>query len=149
VRFGADPVLAANLAWTCSLAPGGTADPKQVVLLASTASNGRASYSGQRAEGAALYRAGKFQEAIERFTAALKLRKGPAPTVWLFLAMAHQRLKQPEEAKEWLEKARKRIEELRRQKPGEGGDKVPWKERLALTVLQREAEALVKEGKAD
>jgi WD40 repeat protein/tetratricopeptide (TPR) repeat protein len=148
VRFGADPVLAANLAWVCSLAEGGTANPEQVVLLASGASNGRASYLGQRAEGAALYRAGKFKEAIERFTAALERRKKPAPTVWLFLAMAHQRLKQPEEAKPWLAKARKRIEELKRHKPGEGENKAPWKERLALTLLQREAENLL-QGKSD
>jgi WD40 repeat protein/tetratricopeptide (TPR) repeat protein len=154
-RFGAEPGLAASLAWACSLAAGATADPEQVVLLASGASNGRASYLGQRAEGAALYRAGKFKEAIERFTAALKLREQPAPTVWLFLAMAHQRLNQPEEAKKWLDKANKRIKELRQEKPAQGGEKnalswntIPWQERLALPLLQREAERLLQEKPA-
>jgi hypothetical protein len=81
------------VAWTCSLAPGALADHEPVVLLASTASNGRQNYLCQRAEGAALYRAGKFQEAIDRFTHAMQLREQPAPSAWLFRAMAQQRLK--------------------------------------------------------
>jgi tetratricopeptide (TPR) repeat protein len=152
-----DPVLAASLAWTCSLAPGATADPDQVVRLANLAMaqdpNG---YLFQRALGAALYRAGQYQQAIERFTLALRLRKQPAPLVWLFLALAHQRLKHSEEAKKWLDKAREWIDQARRQKAYEGGynkapswDKIPWNERLALTVLQREAEALLKGAKED
>jgi WD40 repeat protein/tetratricopeptide (TPR) repeat protein len=156
VRWGTDPVLGATLAWTCSLAADATADPKQVVFLASTASNGRENYLCERAEGAALYRAGKFQKAIERFTRAMQLRKQPSPSTWLFLALAHQRLKHPEEAKKWLDKAREWIEQARRQKVGERGkDKtlswhtIPWNERLALTLLQREAEALLKDAKAD
>jgi WD40 repeat protein/tetratricopeptide (TPR) repeat protein/tRNA A-37 threonylcarbamoyl transferase component Bud32 len=144
-----DPVLAASLAWTCSLAPDATADPEQVVRLASLALlQDPNNYVCQRALGAALYRAGKYQQAIEQFTAAMKLRKQPAPSTWLFLALAHQRLKHPEEAKKWLDKAREWIEEARRQEPGEGGDektlswhKLPWNERLVLTTLQREAEA--------
>jgi len=149
-RFGEteDPVLAASLAWTCSLAPGATADPEQVVRLARLAlAQDAENYVCQRALGAALYRADKFQEAIERFTFALQLRKQPAPSTWLFLALAHQRLKHTEEAKKWLDKAREWIAQARRQKPGEGGDdktlswhKLPWNERLVLTVLQAEAE---------
>jgi WD40 repeat protein/tetratricopeptide (TPR) repeat protein len=153
LHWGEDPVLAATVAWTCSLAPGATADPEPVVFLASQASNGRQNYLCQRAEGAALYRAGKFPEAIDRFTHALQLRDQPAPSAWLFLALAHQRLKHDEKAKKWLEKAREWIEQARRQKPAETGDektlswhKIPWNERLALTVLQREAEALLKEA---
>jgi WD40 repeat protein/tetratricopeptide (TPR) repeat protein/tRNA A-37 threonylcarbamoyl transferase component Bud32 len=156
VHWGEDPVLAANLAWTCSLTPGATADPERVVSLARMASNGRQNYLCQRAEGAALYRAGKFQEAIERFASAMQLREKPAPSAWLFLALAHQRLKHAEEAKKWLGKAREWVDQARRQKPGEGGDKnalswhkLPWNERLALTLLQREAEALLNEAKED
>jgi WD40 repeat protein/tetratricopeptide (TPR) repeat protein len=158
-RFGEteDPVLAASLAWTCSLAPGATADHDQVVRLAHLVhvqdmqSSGRLTPGTERAHGAALYRAGKFQEAITLFTPAMQQREQPSPLAWLFLAMAHQRLKHPEEAKKWLDKAREWIEEARRQKPGEGGDKnalswakLPWDDRLALTLLQREAEDLIR-----
>jgi WD40 repeat protein/serine/threonine protein kinase/tetratricopeptide (TPR) repeat protein len=148
-----DPALATTLVWTCSLAPGATADPDQIVRLATRAFGQRAeSYVLARALGAALYRAGKYQDAIERFTVALQSRRQPAPSTWLFLALAHQRLKHTEEAKKWLDKARKWIEQARRQKAGEAGDekalswqKLPWNERLALEVLHREAEKLVLE----
>jgi tetratricopeptide (TPR) repeat protein len=179
-RFGEteDPILAANLVWTCSLAPGATADPGQIVQLADDAifrnsdtyvlprrpgamfdpeevmqradsmrTRKAENYVLWRAMGAALYRDGKFLEAVKRFNAVLPLREQPDPSVWLFLALAHQRLKQPEEAKKWLDKAREWVEEAQRQKPGEGGDKnalswhkLPWNERLAITLLRREAE---------
>jgi WD40 repeat protein/tetratricopeptide (TPR) repeat protein len=158
-RFGQtqDPGLAALVAWTCCLAPGATADPKPVVQLA-----GRAldldgdGYQYQRAWGAALYRAGKFQEAVVQLTHAAEMRKQPVPATWLFLALAHQRLKHDEEARTWLDKARAWVDQARRQKPGGGPDekalswdKLPWNERLALTVLRREAEALLAESEDD
>jgi WD40 repeat protein/tetratricopeptide (TPR) repeat protein len=149
-RFGEteDPVLAATVAWTCSLASAATDDPEQVVRLANrTVIQDDQDYLCQRARGAALYRAGKFQEAIGCFTTAMQRRQEPSPSAWCFLAMAHQRLKHPGEATKWLDKAREWADQARRKKPeGEGEPQLRWDERLAVTLLQREAEALLKEA---
>jgi WD40 repeat protein/tRNA A-37 threonylcarbamoyl transferase component Bud32/tetratricopeptide (TPR) repeat protein len=154
-RFRAteDPALAALLAWTCSLAPGSTADPERVVQLAGLAVGREPNnYAFARAQGAAFYRAGKFQEAVERFTSAVQRREQPAPSAWLYLALAHGRLHHAAEAKKWLGKARQWVDQAPRQEPGAAADKnaldwhkLPWNERLALTLLQREAEALLQE----
>jgi hypothetical protein len=67
----------------------------------------------------------------------------------------HQRSKHIEETKQWLDKAREWIDQARRQKAGQGGDdktpsweKLPWSERVVLTVLQREAENLIQKNPA-
>jgi WD40 repeat protein/tetratricopeptide (TPR) repeat protein len=146
-----DPALALQLAWTCSLGPGAEADPEAAVRRARQAfDQDPQSYIHARTLGAALYRAGKFQDAVNVLTRATQLRKQPAPSAWLFLALAHARLQHAEEAKKWLGMAREWVDQAQRQKPGEAGDesalswhKLPWNERLAVTVLQREAEALV------
>jgi tetratricopeptide (TPR) repeat protein len=147
VRWGEDPVMAGTLAWTCSLAPGATADPQQIVILAAQASNGRMNYACRRAEGAALYRADQYEHAITQLDGAAKMRQEPSPSVWLFLSMAHHQLNHREEALKWLNQAVTWIEEA----PGrEAGDdktlswqKLPWNERLGLTLLQREAMLLM------
>jgi WD40 repeat protein/tetratricopeptide (TPR) repeat protein/tRNA A-37 threonylcarbamoyl transferase component Bud32 len=143
-----DPGLAAWLAWTCSLGPDATPDPEPVVRLASMAARqDLQNYVFHRAWGAALYRAGKYKDAVDRFTIALKLRDQPAPSVWLFLAMAHQRLEHPEEAKQWLDKARTWIGDARKRKAndkdGLSWQNLPWTERGALELLQAEAEKLI------
>jgi WD40 repeat protein/tetratricopeptide (TPR) repeat protein len=155
-RFGEtdDPVLAASLAWTCSLAPGASADPKRIVGLADRAlSRDASSYLHRRARGAALYREGRYAEVVEQFERALQVRQPPAPSAWLFLALAHQRLGQSRDARRWLDKARAWTEQARRQAPGKDGDektlswqRLPWSERLALTLLQREAQHLLFDG---
>jgi len=60
-----------------------------------------------------------------------------------FLAMAHHRLGHAAEAKNWLDKAMAGAErELRH--PTSDASRV-WNRRLTLQLLQREAEAVVKE----
>jgi WD40 repeat protein/tetratricopeptide (TPR) repeat protein len=152
LRPADDPDLAARLAWVLSLGPGGAPDPEQVVRLAWPGPRQDATnFVFARSTGAALYRAGKHKEAVERLTCALKLRQQPSPSVWLFLAMAHQRLEQPEPARQWLNKARAWIEEARNRKPddkdGLAWRNLPWTERGALELLQAEAEKLI-EGEA-
>jgi WD40 repeat protein/serine/threonine protein kinase/tetratricopeptide (TPR) repeat protein len=169
-----DPNLAAQVVWTCSLAPDSTSDSERLVRLAwrgfSDETNGDAfrsllydlwersvragvsedmdSYVRRRALSAALYRAGKFKEAVQCASFAMKLRKEPAPSVWLILALAHERDGKPEEAKRWLEKARTWIAEARRAKPDRSAwDLLPWPERLALERLEAEAEKRLKEGR--
>jgi WD40 repeat protein/tetratricopeptide (TPR) repeat protein len=84
--------------------------------------------------GAALYRAGRYPEAVKELEEALRL-DGPdgSNESKLFLAMAYQRLGQAERAREEFGKA----------KPAE---KPSWEERLIYERLRREAEDLLKTG---
>jgi tetratricopeptide (TPR) repeat protein len=86
--------------------------------------------------GAALYRAGKFKEAIEQLNIAIK-KYGEGGSVWqqMFLAMAHHRLNNRKEARDWLTRAVRQIEATRKaRKPGRL-QQVEW------DYLRREAEA--------
>jgi tetratricopeptide (TPR) repeat protein len=144
-----DSTVAGALAWTCVLAPEGAADYTVVVRLAEkrlSAVPGNA--SANIALGAALYRAGRYDDAVERLQASLKAHGNRGSVhAWLFLAMAHQRLEHADDASKWLEKAAGAIDRLTRARPP--GDRVslPWDQRLSLQLLLREAEALVKGDK--
>ena len=86
--------------------------------------------------GVALYRVGGLEAAVQQLNEAEKLAGGDG-SVWdcLFLAMAHRRLGQAEQAKKWLAKAddwmAKHAKELF------------WTERLQAEVLRREAQSLL------
>jgi tetratricopeptide (TPR) repeat protein len=91
--------------------------------------------------GAILYRASKHPEAITELNESLKLSgKGGTSADFLFLAMAHHRLNQPDESRLWLEKA---VQALDKDPPGS------WTERLEQQLHRREAEALLKEPPGD
>jgi serine/threonine protein kinase/Flp pilus assembly protein TadD len=153
-RFGKadDPDTAGWLSWTCVLTPKSGADPVQLVSLAKKASgkSPRDHWQVNRL-GAALYRAGRFEEAVKLLTEATALSAHPYRTnmlyTWFFLAMAHHRLGHAGEARRWLEKAIQATEEAR--KPGGRPEKsntdpgaIPpdWKRKLTLQLLRREAE---------
>jgi WD40 repeat protein/tRNA A-37 threonylcarbamoyl transferase component Bud32 len=154
-RFGqtSDPATSALVAWTWSVAPTSAAADfkKRIVPLAEQAvANDANNYFYRRALGTALYRAGQFEAAVQELNAATSLRKQPAPSVWLFLAMAHHRLGHAEEARQWLDKAGAWIEQARAAKPGEVADperlswhQLPWSERQVLQFVYREARSLL------
>jgi WD40 repeat protein/tetratricopeptide (TPR) repeat protein len=142
-RFGAtdDAGVARLVARTCVLAPDAVADFAPVLHLAEKAAAG-----GQPDErspggtlGAAFYRAGRFEEAVQKLSAAGKTPGGSGPWDGFFLALACQRLGRAGEAKQHLEAAARRLTEG-------SGDAAPWTERLPLQSLQAEAESLVKES---
>jgi WD40 repeat protein/tetratricopeptide (TPR) repeat protein len=141
-----------TLAWTCALGPDTPADFSQSLCLSRKAATARPDeYVYARCLGAALYRANQLEKAVEQLNRALTLRKQPSPSVWLFLAMAHHRLKHAEEVKKWLDQANTWIKQAHQTRPDEGASpdvgswsRLPWVERLALELLQREAEGLVK-----
>jgi tetratricopeptide (TPR) repeat protein len=102
--------------------------------------------------GAVLYRAGRFEDAAQRLAeaeAAFRNAKTPAWPIaytWLLLAMTHERLSHREQAREWLAKAIREIDEPpaeRAKDPGRG----TWNRQLTLRLLRGEAEALI--GGAD
>src|SRR5262249_11805126 len=93
--------------------------------------------------GAALYRAGRFEEAIQRLNTSITAQNDDGVFGdWLFLAMAHHRLGHAAEARNWLDKT---IQGEAKKK----ADREPlgWVQRLQLQTLRREARELI-EGKA-
>jgi tetratricopeptide (TPR) repeat protein len=68
--------------------------------------------------GAALYRAGEWKPAIEALEKSIDQRQGGQAFDWYFMAMAHQRLGNTDEARRWYDKAAKgrfrKTEELQR-----------------------------------
>jgi tetratricopeptide (TPR) repeat protein len=133
-------------AWTCALSAGAIGDYGPVIALASEAVTAAPKNSlCVNSLGAALFRAGRTEESIQRLTeldqhltAPYAESSSPAYT-WYFLAMAHHKLGQQDKAKEYLTKAKARTEH-------ELGDKSrppPWNHRLTLELLRTEAEALL------
>jgi tetratricopeptide (TPR) repeat protein len=104
-------------------------------------------YAYLRSLGAALYRAGKYAEAVRQLESAHALRPESSPSASLLLALANQAGGRTKEAKDWLEKARAwRTQALQR---GEDGgpsafERLPWGERLAVDELERQAERALK-----
>jgi tetratricopeptide (TPR) repeat protein len=97
--------------------------------------------------GLALYRAGRFAEA----DAQLRRSPGSDPTRdvldWPVLAMAHQRLGQPDEARRWLDRADRWVETELRGRPGGADRAIPknwhWRAGILLHLLLREARAVI------
>jgi tetratricopeptide (TPR) repeat protein len=128
---------AEQVAWVCALGPEGTADAQVPVQLAEAALKGapetnKAGYL--IALGAALYRAGRYDEAVRRLAEGIQARGGESvPADWAFLAMAHHRLGHRAEVRRWLDR-------LQRYQPD--SDQGFWSE-LEIRLLRREAEAVI------
>ena len=152
-RFGDTdkPEVAHWLAWAAVLAPQAVNRPDRPVALAAAAvasdpNDGRFSNT----LGAALYRAGRFDDAVAKLNqvnaaweqAATKpIDYSPAYS-WFFLALAHQQLGHAEEARRWFDKA---VAWAQQEIKSEG---VAWNRRLTLELLRREAESVIN-GAAD
>jgi tetratricopeptide (TPR) repeat protein len=139
-RFGTTTShhIANNVAWYCLLAPGAVANRAAPVRLAQFAVN-----DAPEAEkpnflntlGAALYRAGRSEEAIIRLEEGIRKRAGESfPQDWVFLAMAHHQLGHHAEAHAWLDR-------LRAYRANENPD-VFWNE-LEIRLLRSEAESVI------
>jgi tetratricopeptide (TPR) repeat protein len=149
--------------WTCILSPNSGTDSGGIVAMAERAI--AKSYKGQgyvnrnhwnvNQLGAALYRARRFEEAVQRLTEATELNAHPYRTnmlyTWFFLAMAQHRLGHGDEARRWLDKAVQGTEEALKSPTGSLGRSgnpagaIPpnWNRKLALELLRREAEELI------
>jgi eukaryotic-like serine/threonine-protein kinase len=139
-RFGGtiNAPTAQNVARSCALGPDGTADPQAPVRLAEAGVAG-ATESNKAIRlnvlGAALCRAGRFDEAIRRLEEGIRLRDGESiPADWPFLAMGNHRLGHHDEARRWLDR-------LRNYEPSTDPDEF-WDE-LAIGLLRSEAEAVI------
>jgi serine/threonine protein kinase len=141
-RFGKknDYTSRSYVAWNCVLAPGSVQDFQPVLDIAAGLAKQYPTYKvNVLVHGAALYRSRQWKAAIERIHDSQQ-----APVVdlfWpgqeLFLAMAHMRLGQVEEARRWLGTVVKWEQEKQ---------DAPWWARVFTEILRREAEALIKQG---
>jgi tetratricopeptide (TPR) repeat protein len=141
-RFGntTDPAQANSVAWNCVLAADAVADHKTPVRLAEDALAAHPEGGRQRSDvletlGAALYRAGRFEEAVRRLDESIQTRgDGGDARGFAFLAMAHHRLGRRDEAKRWLDK-------LVSYRPEEGFDFS--RDDVEVRILHREAASVV------
>jgi WD40 repeat protein/tetratricopeptide (TPR) repeat protein len=152
-RFGTGAV------WTCTLTPNSGADPARIVSLAEKALvnsprdhwHVNPNHGDVHRVGAALYRAGRFEEAVKRLTEATALNAHPYRTnmlcTWFFLAMAHHRLGHAEEARRWLEQASRATEDALKppEKSSTAAGAIPpdWARKLTLQLLRQEAARLL------
>jgi len=138
------------LAHTCVLAPGALKEASQVVALAEKrlARTGPENRWSLQVVGLAYYRAAKYDKAVEVLAKAVKDHPDFAPNIanWLILSMAHQHLKQPAEARQWLKQAVARIKELQ-PKDRFAPEGWEWRDWLGVHLLRREAEGLLNAAK--
>jgi WD40 repeat protein/serine/threonine protein kinase/tetratricopeptide (TPR) repeat protein len=132
-----------SVVWPCALTPDAVADPGVPVRLAQAALKIHALTEREGSDrlrilGAALYRAGRFAEAIRILEESHRGRgDGGDPQGFAFLALAHQRLGHRAEARRWLDK-------LAAHQPKETGD-LSWDD-VDVRILRREAEWLILGG---
>jgi len=133
-----DPWTANVVAAACAIGPEATADPGVPVRLAEIGVRGADELDKPdclNTLGAALFRAGRFEQAIGRLDEGIRLRGGVSePGDWAFLAMAHHRLGHCTEARRWLER-------LREHQPS--ADPSEFWDELEIRLLRSEAEAVI------
>ena len=142
-RFGntTSPIVASDVVRCCVLASDSVADHEapvrlaEIVVAGNPQKRGRAKRDALDVLGAALYRAGRFGEAIRRLNESIQaLDGGDVPNGFAFLAMAHHRLGHGDEAKRWLDK----LVAPQRKK----GADFSWDD-VDIRILRREAESLI------
>jgi tetratricopeptide (TPR) repeat protein len=146
-RFG----LAANadasywMVWTCALAPDAVTDRQTVVQMAEKAVAANPKHCDLLQHlGAVLYRAGRFEAAAKRLTeaeAAFPETQNPRSSIvynWLFQGMTQHRLGHAAEARRYLDKAVKEIDQPSTKAA------VAWNRRLTLQLLRQEAQELLR-----
>jgi tetratricopeptide (TPR) repeat protein len=139
-----DMLTAYNVAWASALGPGVTDDHQTLIRLAESAvanhTDNRNLPQSLRVLAAVLYRAGRFEEALQQLEQAAKARGARLrPQDWAFFAMAHHQLGHRDEALRWLTL-------LRNYQPR--ADHLPPRNELEVRLLRSEAEALVLYGPA-
>jgi tetratricopeptide (TPR) repeat protein len=142
------------LVWGCALAPESVVDYTELLgwaerLVAAHPKN----FTRLNAHGAILYRAGRFQEALDRLNearAAYGADDEQRTTMAYndhFLAKTHHRLGHAGQARDLLKQAIGRTDQDRPDKSDARRRAIaPWNRRLTLELLRSEAQSLIEEG---
>jgi tetratricopeptide (TPR) repeat protein len=135
-RMTTDPKIANDVAWSSVMAMSKEPDLGEMVRLAELAVNGAPEDAAAlNTLGAALYRAGRFAEAVRRLDGGIRKNQGQnIEADWAFLAMAHHRLGHHDEARRWLDRLHDRRPRV--------APNTFWGE-LEIRLLRAEAEAVV------
>ncbi len=125
--------------WHCTLASGAVDDPEVLVRMAQASlgtESAEPNPSLLAAAGAALYRAGRYREAIGMLESAERLQSGVRPQIQAFLAMANHALGHAVEARRWLEQVHARTA------PSGSDPDLFWSD-IEIETLYHQAEALL------
>jgi WD40 repeat protein/predicted Ser/Thr protein kinase len=134
---------ACRMAWTCLLAPGGAEDVAALDGLTRRGGKKETAGVGLLVRGAALARAGKWDEAAAVLLDGQALAEGAdAPRAWLLLALAERRLGRADAARRWLKQTDAWLTryDTPRTLAADRGPSLPWQQRLELRLLRDEAD---------
>ncbi len=142
-----DRLTACNVVHACVLGQSALQDPSRLLPLAELAAP--AWHYGVWTRGAALYRAGRFDQAVRCFEDAAKLYQ-PRAWDWCFLAMSHSQLGHTDLARHCLAQAvhwiaavdNRDLEDLEGTVPFWGG----WDEQAVYPLLLKEAQEVLKKS---
>ena len=133
-------------AWACVLAPDVLDDYSPAIELAERAIKVDPKRPlHQQCFGVVLYRAGRFDKAIETLESVAELEKvkGTSPAYgWFVLAMGHHKLGHDAEAEKWHGKATEWTDKVLAEHE-QGTSTLAWNRRLTLKLLHDEAESLL------
>jgi WD40 repeat protein/Flp pilus assembly protein TadD len=138
-----DSTAAVRVAYACSFAPRAVTDFPALVQV--SARSNRWVASNERVVGAVLFRAGRLEEALQRFEQGHRAFE-PRAWDWLLLAMIHSGLGHSSEARRLLQQAEQWIAEADKAPSGTQKEGPSWSsvtERPTIVLLRREAEALL------
>ena len=133
-----------RLAYACIYVPDAVTDLPALIEVCERSVPGLA--GGERVVGAALFRAGHYEQAVERFKQSHKVFQ-PRAWDWLFLAMIHSRLAHTSEARRCLEQADDWIVEADKVPLGTEKEGPRWNnlvEKPTILLLRSEAEAVIR-----
>jgi WD40 repeat protein/tetratricopeptide (TPR) repeat protein/tRNA A-37 threonylcarbamoyl transferase component Bud32 len=138
-------VMQNNALWWCTYAPDTLADWSVAAELGEKlcAAN-KGNYVYLNTVNAVLYRAGRYEQAIQYCEEAIKAHGGGGlPFDWLILAMAHHRLGHTQEARQWLAKTTAWMSEFEHGKTQNAIIARTWFGLLEVRRFLREAEGLI------
>ena len=139
-----DPWTACNVVFACVLDGDALTEPARLLPVAKAAAPFY--HFGAHVQGAALYRAGRYAEAINSFQAAAKDYR-PRAWEWSFLSMTQHHLNQPEEARRSLKEAARWIEDANRAASDDlsGASAMwnGWSEKAVYPLLLEEARTMI------
>jgi tetratricopeptide (TPR) repeat protein len=138
-------------AHACVLAPGSRSEALDALQLAKRRRSILATPWSDHVLGLALYRVGRYADAIASLDASLKIQPARDDLTvlnWLVLAMAHSNLGQPDEARQWFDRVERWVDHARlRDRPGGIDRAVPegwlFRDAIIMHLLLREARALI------
>jgi tetratricopeptide (TPR) repeat protein len=139
-----------RLAYACIYAPDAVTDLPTLIQVCERSvpvwASGESRAVGERVVGAALYRAGRLEEALKRFEQAHRFFQ-PRAWDWLFLAMIRSGLGQTSEARRLLQQADEWITEADKAPSATEKEGPRWMnltERPTILLLRSEAEAVIR-----